>query len=265
MGDVNDELVDSTDCPFSIVIDTREQLPYTFSGLRANASQGARNLNIITRFAALPTGDYILFGHPGGAVVERKSKADLYQSISKKRENFEERLERMCCQFYAAAVVVEAELGDVLANPPAFTQYPPKSLYRSILMWMIRWPKVNWLFLPTREVAEATTFRFLEKYWECWNADMFHDATVKRQLKWASDRPELAREQEVVMVTDSNLSGTGMTTESRMAIKPEVAAEVERLEITKREIGEGNAAGMDGKVLVNKHGRKYYVDAIEFE
>ena len=229
------------DCPFSIVIDSREQLPYTFNGLRSNADKGNLPLRVLTQRLALPTGDYAIFGHPGGAVVERKSKADLYSSISQHRENFEDRLERMCVRHFAAAIVVEAELGDVIANPPPHTQFNPKALFRTILAWMIRWPKVNWLFLPSRELAEAATFRFLEKYWEHCRAGLFSVQEVRTQLRWHSRRPDLAPSVEV-----------------KFAHPPGVSEELAAL-------NEADQAMANGKVLVGKGGRKYFVDAIEFE
>jgi hypothetical protein len=144
-------------------------------------------LIVPTRRITLPVGDYALFGLPK-VVVERKSKGDLYTSVSQKRENFEMRLRRMCLDYAVAAVVVESDWDELLNDPPRHTRFAPKALYRTILAWMIRWPRVHWLCMPGREVAEATTFRFLEKFWEAYRDGKWFDHEV--YFAGVENRPE---------------------------------------------------------------------------
>ena len=155
-------------CPFTVGIDTREQRPYQFLGLRANTDKKHARLAIRTERVNLKTGfgDYTILELPKIA-IERKSKEDLYSSIGQRRENFEERLVRMGGGpgSWYAAVVIEAEISELVAEPPAHTKLNPKSLMRTILAWQMRYPTVAWWFLPNRSAAEAWTFRLLERFW----------------------------------------------------------------------------------------------------
>lgn len=151
--------------PFTVVIDRREQKPYLFDGLRTNADLGNRPIRVDLRFDTLTTGDYSIFGLPI-VTIERKSKEDLYGSISQARQNFEARLRRMSSEFWYSAVVVEADWEELLSDPPRHTQFSPKALARTIQAWAIRYPRVHWWFLWCREAAENFTFRLLEKFWQ---------------------------------------------------------------------------------------------------
>lgn len=149
-------------CPFTVIVDTREQKPYTFNGLRANADQGNRPIHVPFVREALGVGDYSIRGMDS-CVVERKSKEDLYSSVVK-RDNFIGRLERMSEQCSFAAIVVECEWADMLMNPPPRSKFSPKALARTVFAWSIRYPIVHWFFLPDRASAEAATFRILEQF-----------------------------------------------------------------------------------------------------
>ena len=149
-------------CPFEIVIDTREQSPYAFLNMRANAKDRGARFVVTTHRLCLPNGDYSIFDHPAVA-VERKSKADLFGSVAK-RDSFESRLERMT-ELDCAYVVVEAEWSEVLGDPPRYSKFDPKALFRTILAWQQRYRGVHWLVMPGRDAAEAATFRILERYW----------------------------------------------------------------------------------------------------
>ena len=150
--------------PFTILVDSREQKPYRFSNLWTGKAGVSQKLEVTTKEVLLETGDYGIDGLPW-VVIERKSKSDLYSSISKRRQNFEERLERMSV-FTLAEVVVESEWSEIWTNPPRFTKFNPKSLTRTILAWRVRFPNVHWSFLPNRESAESYTYRLLERYWK---------------------------------------------------------------------------------------------------
>jgi ERCC4-type nuclease len=161
-------------CPFTIVVDRREQRPYLFEGLTTNADKGSRPMRVPLRFDTLTTGDYSIFGLPMIA-VERKTKQDLYASISQKRDNFEERLRRLCLDHAVAAIVIEAEWSELLSAPPDFTKFSPKALSRTIMAWMIRWPRVHWVPMASRTHAESWTFRFLERFWYAYQEGKWFD------------------------------------------------------------------------------------------
>ena len=148
-----------------IVIDTREQLNYTFSAIRADSREGGGILTVPTRIATLPSGDYSLEGYEALIAVERKSKADAFSTIgTANRERFVRELERLA-EYQFAAVVVEAEWSEIVSNPPSHTQVQPKTLLRSVLAWEQRYPRVHWHFVPGRDAGEVMTYRILERFW----------------------------------------------------------------------------------------------------
>ena len=86
----------------TVVIDTREQLPYAFSDERFDSVR-----------RALPAGDYSLAGHETAVAVERKSLPDLVGTPIRGRDRFRRELHKL--QTYErACVVVEGHLRDVL-------------------------------------------------------------------------------------------------------------------------------------------------------
>ena len=149
--------------PGVVIVDTREQLGYSFANITADADAGGGKLFVPTLTLGLPSGDYSLQGYEGEVGVERKSKGDLYSTIGQGRDRFVRELERLDCYTFAA-VVVEAEWSEVLSDPPSHSQLAPKTVMRSILAWMQRYPRVHWQFVPGRDVGELFTFRMLERF-----------------------------------------------------------------------------------------------------
>ena len=152
-------------CPFAVLVDSREQLPYSFAGLRADACDHYRPLVVELRGATLSEGDYSVEGLQGRVAVERKSAADLFGTIGQGRERFIRELERLN-GLDVAAVVVEAEWSEIFTRPPEHSQLPPKVVLRSCLTWQQRFPHVHWVFCPGRAFAERVTFRILERAWK---------------------------------------------------------------------------------------------------
>lgn len=151
--------------PATIIVDTREQSPYQFTGFVADATDGAGPLVIQTRTAGLASGDYSLAGMEEVVAVERKSLADLFSTIGQGRSRFERELQRLN-QMRFAAVVVEAEWSTVLNDPPPHTRLTPKTIWRSVVCWQQRYTRVHWSFLPSRRHAEVMTLRVLERAWK---------------------------------------------------------------------------------------------------
>jgi ERCC4-type nuclease len=88
----------------TIVIDTREQEPYSFDSRLAAAVR-----------RALPAGDYSLEGLEGRVAVERKSLDDFVSTVIHARRRFREELRKLT-GYRAACVVVEAGVLDVLLH-----------------------------------------------------------------------------------------------------------------------------------------------------
>lgn len=149
--------------PVPVIADTREQQPYEFAGLKADRRQGGGPLVVEVRRGTLPTGDYSLDGFTAQVAVERKSLNDLYHTLSQGRERFERELARLN-EMRTARVIVEAEWSVILGDPPPFSKLVPKTVYRSVLAWMERFPRVHWLPVPGRAFAEVTTLRVLERF-----------------------------------------------------------------------------------------------------
>jgi ERCC4-type nuclease len=151
--------------PATILVDHREKMPYSFDGIRADAKHGGGPLIVRTDIAHLESGDYTISGFADRIAVERKSLADLYHTIGQHRARFEREIARLD-RLDWACVVVEAEWSDIIGDPPERSRLRPKSVYRSVLAWMQRFPRVHWFTAADREMGEATTFRILERFWK---------------------------------------------------------------------------------------------------
>ena len=150
--------------PFVISIDGREQLPYRFDGLRADAADGRRPLIVETQWQHLITADYSILGMHDQIGIERKSLDDLFGTLGRRRDNFHDEIRRMS-RLQFAAVVVEASWWHVLNDPPEWSKLRPKSVYRTVIAWQQELPTVHWWFCGNRRLAEVTTFRILERFW----------------------------------------------------------------------------------------------------
>lgn len=106
------KLIDRNTFPVDVLIDTREQRPYPFSDIPADAKEGGGILKIRTQRVTLQQGDYSLEGFTDQVAIERKSLADLFQTIGQERDRFERELERLA-GYRFAAVMVEGEWRDV--------------------------------------------------------------------------------------------------------------------------------------------------------
>lgn len=134
-----------------IIIDTREQKPYTFSKHLAEVERGG-----------LPAGDYSLSGFQDRIAVERKSLDDLIGCLTGgNRERFERELAR-AGSYERFAVVVESSTEDV-ARGRYRSEMKPHSVFQSITAFYIRY-NIPFLFCGSREGSEYMTYSILEKY-----------------------------------------------------------------------------------------------------
>lgn len=151
--------------PGIVVIDTREQNPFEFSlgTLRADTDNHGRPWRIATRRGTLREGDYSLMGYEHRVALERKSAADLFNTIGQGRDRFERELSRLNT-LDVAGVVCEADWHQILTEPPPHSKLKPKIVFRSVIAWQQRYPRVHWWMMPSRRLAEVTTFRILERF-----------------------------------------------------------------------------------------------------
>lgn len=160
-------------CPFVVLVDDREQMPYAFAGLHADSAQKYRPLVITTERRRLTDmhGDYQIKGLEDIASIERKSIEDAQGTIlgfgEGRRERFEIELANLAAM-EAAAVVVEGEFGELICDAPETPRKTAaqnaKTLYRTVLAWQQDF-RVPWIFCSSRRNAEETCFRLLERFW----------------------------------------------------------------------------------------------------
>ena len=106
-----------------IVVDSREQKPYTFT--------------VPTRTATLPTGDYSIAGGEHLIAIERKTPDDLIGSISRHRERFERELHRGMALQYFALVIESSLMG--LSNGHYMSLMKPKAAIQSLVTFSVRY------------------------------------------------------------------------------------------------------------------------------
>ena len=138
-----------------IVIDTREQRPYSFSEMES-----------ITH--ALPAGDYSLEGLESRFAIERKSLADWISTVLRARRRFSVELKKL--QTYEfAAVVIDASIEDILSGNYR-SDIKPASLLGLTAGLMQSYSPVHFLFAGSRPHAHALAAELLklggERVWQ---------------------------------------------------------------------------------------------------
>ena len=134
-----------------ILIDSREQLPFSFAGYEVSLE-----------VAALPTGDYSLPGFQDRVAVERKAIDDLVGCLmGSNRERFERELARGR-HYDLFAVVVEASLADV-SQGRYRSEMKAKAALQSIIAFQVRY-RAPFIWAGNRTGAEYVTYSLLAKY-----------------------------------------------------------------------------------------------------
>lgn len=149
--------------PFTVIVDGREQLPYRFEGLRADAARKRRPLEIPLERRNLSAGDYSIKGMEDLVAIERKTLEDLYSTLGQRREQFEREHDRLA-ELAFAAVVIEANWETILKEPPEQARLHPKVIQRTFISWQQKYG-VPWWTMGSRRLAEGVTFRTLEMFW----------------------------------------------------------------------------------------------------
>ncbi len=116
---------------FTIVRDTREQLPYEFKGIEQ-----------IDR--KIEWGDYSIVGHeplfrPASISIERKSVDDFYGSITHERERFKNMMEGLRDSVEWSGLVIEANESEVLCPELSGNQTHPHSVYGTLVSIEIKY------------------------------------------------------------------------------------------------------------------------------
>ena len=151
--------------PFVVLVDSREQLPFPFDNIRADANQQYRRVHVLQERRGLKSGDYSIDGFEDRIAIERKSHEDLFNTLGRERERFERELERLN-EMDFAAIVCEGSWRQIAYCPPERSKFSCKCAMRSIFAFSIRFPRVSWWPMGCRAMAEATTYRLLERFWK---------------------------------------------------------------------------------------------------
>lgn len=164
-------------CPFKIYIDSAEQHPFDFQGLRADADQENEIYSVRREVRCLgrhpdSLGDYCLEGGIGKCHVERKSMADLQSTLlgfeDGHRERFKSELKNLSA-IEAPLLVVECHKEDFIRSAPEYgkktAQQNAKILYRSIISIEQDF-RVQLEWSGSRSMAQQDTFRWFYRYWE---------------------------------------------------------------------------------------------------
>jgi len=179
--------------PFTIIIDSAEQLPFPFAGLHTDADHDNELWDVRTVRGCLGRfpdswGDYSIIGYERRVAVERKSISDLQSTIlgfgDGHRARFESELMNLSSLDGNGLVVVEGTYVDVLTKAPEYGKKSKsanaKTLSRSILAYMADY-NVAWQFSGDRQVAEYDTFHWLKRFWE-------HDTERERRATREKER-----------------------------------------------------------------------------
>ena len=135
---------------FQIVIDSREQEPYSFACPVVRAK--------------LDAGDYSVAGFEHRVAVERKSLADFVHTVVHDATRFAAELQKLACMD-AASVVVEANLDDVLRDRhgEVLRSVAPQAVLGAALHISLRWDiPVYWC--GSRQSACAFTDAYLRMF-----------------------------------------------------------------------------------------------------
>ena len=96
--------------------------------------------------------------------IERKSASDLAGTLTSGRKRFLAEIERLR-EYDFACVVVEAELSELCKGIPFAPSFRPRTIFRSVMFWQLRYPSIRWWAVPGREVAQAVTYQLLRTWW----------------------------------------------------------------------------------------------------
>ena len=144
---------------YPIIIDSREQKPYSFPG-------------VTTRFEQLNVGDYTVAGYESEFAVERKTLDDLARSLGTDRERFENEIQRAVdANMDHLEVVIEApewyvaDYAGTKSSPKYYSDIYPNSILGTISAWSDRYDALGFTWADNREGGKAETLRLLDKWY----------------------------------------------------------------------------------------------------
>ena len=148
-----------------IIIDTREQTPYTF-----------QMFPVATVTGTLDTGDYSLYGFEDVIAVERKELSDIISCLGSGRERFTRELERLR-GYESAALVIESPLQVIRAGRYR-SSMKPEAAEQSLISIMQRF-RLPVYFAIDRTDGQRFTYHFLRHFFR--HAEKRYNALQRQQ------------------------------------------------------------------------------------
>ncbi len=160
------KLVDAVVCPFLVIVDTREQAPWTFQNIVIEK----RPWVVQRKVQTLTTGDYVVERRETQLCIERKSATDLVGSISSGNARFRREHDRMAEIVQSggfACVVIEGSFSTICEELDA--EIGRRVTSSMMIGVTASWPQkyqVPWFFAGDRRYAELLAFRIMLKFWK---------------------------------------------------------------------------------------------------
>lgn len=159
--------MDDMEAPFTVIIDTAEQLPFSFSNITRRLKGQEVKIIVPVRRLSLPTGDYSIEGmQPGAAercvAVERKSIQDFLNCCGNDRDRFEQQVFRLNT-LERGYVVVEGDW-HTINTEDHHSRISRKTVLATVIAWQNRYRNVHWWFCAGRNHAEQATFWILDRF-----------------------------------------------------------------------------------------------------
>lgn len=174
-----------------VIIDTREQLPYSFSS------------EIKTEIKELVSGDYSILGHEDKFSIERKSLDDYVKSISEDRDRFYREIKRLQ-KFNFAAIVVEGSLEDIHQHKYSSPEVTEEQVLGTTVSIILDY-KIPVLFCSDRQHAIWIVEKFINMYYKHYVEKEARVIINRETLKDAKAREKGKRNKKNSRKSDEDL------------------------------------------------------------
>lgn len=161
--------------PFTIVVDSAEQNPWSFRGIRSDSKDEDQKIHAKTVVRSLgrhpnSKGDYSIDGYVDKVAIERKSVEDVIGTVlgfnDDRRKRFESELYNLAAGI--SVIMVEGPIEQCIRQCGDYgeksARHQRKIFNRSILAYMQDF-SVAWMFCGDRRHAEVNCYRWLYRYW----------------------------------------------------------------------------------------------------
>jgi ERCC4-type nuclease len=144
---------------FTVIVDSREKLPYEFKDYPVNVETDK-----------LDTGDYTIKGYRDYLAIERKTKEDFLSSISQNRDRFQNELKRARKFVKPMEIVVEEpertfKLSSGNSFDNTFSNIHPNAVKGTINKWD-NYFNIDFQFVEGRPEGEELTYETLKDFYE---------------------------------------------------------------------------------------------------